>query len=64
MEEELIAQRLLNLEREIIALRQHLTEIKGMLAGLSGSIDSRIAVTYTPPKGKTIGEYFGSIMPD
>jgi hypothetical protein len=66
MDDELLSQRLDRLEREIIALRQHLTDIKGMIAGLSGSIDARSVTNYRGLGGglKTISDFGGTIMPD
>lgn len=66
MDDELLSQRLDRLEREIIALRQHLTDIKGMIAGLSGSIDAKsdYTIQYSFGQGKTIGEQYRTIMPD
>ncbi len=66
MDDELLSQRLDRLEREIIALRQHLTDLKGMIAGLSGSIDAKsdYTIRYSSSQGKTIGEQYRTIMPD
>ena len=62
MDDELLAQRLNNLEREIVMLRQSMNDIKGMLAALSGRIDERAV---TPSAGrKTIAEAYGYVGPD
>jgi Mg2+ and Co2+ transporter CorA len=64
MEEE-VAQRLANLEREIVSLRMTLNDIKGMIAGLSGDIDRRAMIPTVVDSGrKTIADYYRTIMPD
>ena len=66
MDDELLSQRLSNLEREIIALRQHMNDIKGLLAGLSDALDakSKYTVSYNFSQGKTIGEQNRTIGSD
>ena len=64
MEDE-VAQRLANLEREIMSLRMTLNDIKGMIAALSGDLDRHTTIPTVVDSGrKTIADYYRTIMPD